>query len=58
MQMASHKDPGFAAVMSGSWIGSAGTLGWICHIIAAISAYKRANRKNQSQLREPACASW
>ena len=25
-----------------SWIGSAGTLGWICHIIAAYFAYRYA----------------
>lgn len=25
-----------------SWIGSAGTLGWICHIIAAYTAYTYA----------------
>ena len=25
-----------------SWIGSAGTLGWICHLIAAYTAYSYA----------------
>ena len=25
-----------------SWIGSAGTLGWICHLIAAYFAYRYA----------------
>jgi TM2 domain-containing membrane protein YozV len=25
-----------------SWIGSAGTLGWICHLIAAYFAYQYA----------------
>lgn len=28
----------------GFWIGSGGTLGWICHIIAAYTAYKYASR--------------
>ena len=25
-----------------SWIGSAGTLGWICHLVAAYTAYSYA----------------
>lgn len=29
-------------VTPGLWIGSAGTLGWICHIIAAYTAYSYA----------------
>jgi len=29
-------------VTPGLWIGSAGTLGWICHIIAAYTAYRWA----------------
>ncbi|HEY7500291.1 MAG TPA: hypothetical protein VH740_17340 [Vicinamibacterales bacterium] len=33
-------------VTPGLWIGSGGTLGWICHVIAAITAYHRATRKN------------
>jgi len=33
-------------VTPGLWIGSGGTLGWICHVIAAITAYHRAVRKN------------
>lgn len=29
-------------VTPGLWIGSGGTLGWICHILAAITAHRRA----------------
>jgi TM2 domain-containing membrane protein YozV len=28
----------------GLWLGSGGTLGWICHIIAAVTAYNFALR--------------
>ena len=34
-------------VTPGLWIGSGGTLGWICHVIAAMTAYHRANIKNR-----------
>ena len=34
-------------VTPGMWIGTGGTLGWICHVLAAITAYKRANLKNR-----------
>ena len=33
-------------VTPGLWLGSGGTLGWICHVISAITAYHRARRKN------------
>jgi TM2 domain-containing membrane protein YozV len=33
-------------VTPGLWIGSGGLLGWICHVIAAGTAYHRANVKN------------
>ena len=33
-------------VTPGLWIGSGGMLGWICHVIAAFTAYSRANVKN------------
>ena len=33
-------------VTPGLWIGSGGLLGWICHVIAAITAYRRATLKN------------
>lgn len=35
-------------VTPGFWIGSGGTLGWICHIVAAITAYHRAQVKNRA----------
>jgi TM2 domain-containing membrane protein YozV len=38
-------------VTPGLWIGSGGTLGWICHIIAAVTAYHRATRKNAAETR-------
>jgi TM2 domain-containing membrane protein YozV len=31
-------------VTPGLWIGSGGTLGWICHIVAAYTAYRYAER--------------
>jgi TM2 domain-containing membrane protein YozV len=31
-------------VTPGLWIGSGGVLGWICHVIAAYTAYRRAAR--------------
>lgn len=35
-------------VTPGLWIGSGGLLGWICHVIAAITAYRRARHKNRA----------
>jgi TM2 domain-containing membrane protein YozV len=34
-------------VTPGLWIGSGGLLGWICHVIAAITAHSRARLKNR-----------
>jgi TM2 domain-containing membrane protein YozV len=34
-------------VTPGLWIGSGGLLGWICHVIAAMTAYSRAQKKNR-----------
>jgi TM2 domain-containing membrane protein YozV len=34
-------------VTPGLWIGSGGLLGWICHVIAAMTAYSRAKGKNR-----------
>src|SRR5262245_43150277 len=31
-------------VTPGLWIGSGGTLGWICHLISAYTAYRFASR--------------
>jgi len=33
-------------VTPGFWIGSGGTLGWVCHIISSMTAHSRAKRKN------------
>ena len=33
-------------VTPGLWIGSGGFLGWVCHIIAAMTAHSRAQYKN------------
>jgi TM2 domain-containing membrane protein YozV len=35
-------------VTPGLWIGSGGLLGWICHVVAAATAYHRANVKNRA----------
>jgi TM2 domain-containing membrane protein YozV len=35
-------------VTPGLWIGSGGMLGWICHIISAMTAYSRARKKNRA----------
>lgn len=35
-------------VTPGLWIGSGGLLGWICHLIAAYTAYNRAEGKNRT----------
>jgi TM2 domain-containing membrane protein YozV len=36
----------WAIVTPGLWIGSGGFLGWICHLIAAWTAHRRARLKN------------
>jgi TM2 domain-containing membrane protein YozV len=33
-------------VTPGLWIGSGGFLGWVCHLIAAYTAHRRARIKN------------
>jgi TM2 domain-containing membrane protein YozV len=33
-------------VTPGFWIGTGGLLGWVCHVIAAITAHRRAVRFN------------
>jgi TM2 domain-containing membrane protein YozV len=33
-------------VTPGLWIGTGGLFGWICHVIAAFTAYRRAERKH------------
>ncbi len=32
-------------VTPGLWIGSGGTLGWICHVVASFTAYRYAARR-------------
>ena len=32
-------------VTPGLWIGTGGLFGWVCHVIAAITAHRRAVRK-------------
>jgi len=34
------------AITPGFWIGSGGTLGWVCHFISAYTAYNWATNKN------------
>jgi TM2 domain-containing membrane protein YozV len=40
-------------VTPGLWIGSGGFLGWICHVIAAFTAYHRARRRNALRVLVP-----
>ena len=35
-------------VTPGLWLGSGGLLGWICHVIAASTAYARAHKKDHA----------
>lgn len=35
-------------ITPGLWIGSAGLLGWICHLLAAVTAFSRAEIKSRS----------
>jgi hypothetical protein len=37
-------------ITPGLWIGSGGTLGWICHIISAYTAYSYAKSQLATQL--------
>ncbi len=32
-------------ITPGLWIGTGGLLGWICHVIAAMTAYRYARRR-------------
>ena len=34
-------------ITPGMWLGTGGLLGWVCHIIAAYTAYRRADDKNK-----------
>ena len=37
-------------ITPGLWIGRGGTLGWICHVISAYTAYSYAKNQPQGQL--------
>jgi TM2 domain-containing membrane protein YozV len=37
-------------VTPGLWIGSGGTLGWICHVIVAYTAYSRGRKYMRGEL--------
>jgi len=37
-------------VTPGLWIGSGGMLGWVCHVISAVTAHSMANRINSESL--------
>jgi hypothetical protein len=38
-------------VTPGLWIGSGGTLGWICHFLAAFTAHRRGMKYMSGELR-------
>ena len=40
-------------VTPGLWIGTGGLFGWVCHVIAAFTAYNRAQKKNRTLVSEP-----
>lgn len=35
-------------ITPGFWIGTGGTLGWVCHLLSAFTAYRRAELKEQA----------
>jgi TM2 domain-containing membrane protein YozV len=34
-------------VTPGFWVGTGGLFGWVCHLIAAYTAHRRASLKNE-----------
>lgn len=40
-------------VTPGLWIGSGGTLGWICHLVSAYTAYRYAKRHLVTRVEVP-----
>ena len=34
-------------ITPGFWFGTGGLLGWVCHVISAYPAYRRAHDKNR-----------
>ena len=37
-------------ITPGFWIGTGGLFGWVCHVIAAYTAHRRARFKNQYEV--------
>ncbi len=37
-------------ITPGFWLGTGGTLGWVCHIIASATAYHRGSVKDRGLL--------
>ncbi len=35
-------------ITPGFWIGSGGLLGWVCHILASLTAYQKARELEQA----------
>jgi TM2 domain-containing membrane protein YozV len=35
-------------ITPGFWIGTGGALGWICHLVSAYTAYRRAEERSPS----------
>ncbi len=33
-------------VTPGMWIGTGGLFGWVCHLVSALTAYRRAKLRN------------
>lgn len=40
-------------ITPGFWIGSGGLIGWICHLVAAYTAYKRAEMNEAAPAQLP-----
>ena len=40
-------------ITPGFWIGSGGSLGWVCHFLAAYTAYRRSQEINAGMIPEP-----
>jgi len=40
-------------ITPGLWVGSGGLLGWVCHVIAAATAYTRGQMKERQRLSWP-----
>ena len=34
-------------ITPGFWIGSGGLLGWVCHVLAALTAYRKAREQEK-----------